>query len=142
VKPDDAFETNYFRYVRGLNGELISIGVARHNGRLVPQFHPSITDRETNSGSTESPNTQRDRAWTDEDKYYINLNATERQTWRKILSAQSIASIAKDEGVSRAAIYSRIQGNSKGQGGMIGKNFWVLLWWRLRQSFLSQSQYD
>jgi hypothetical protein len=35
--------------------------------------------------------------------------------------------------VKRSAIYARICGNSKGQGGMIAKNFWVLLWWLCRQ---------
>ena len=73
------------------------------------------------------------RLWIDDPRYYVNLNDVERRTWRQILSASSINAIAREEGVSRAAIYARIQGNSKGQGGMIGKNVWVLLWWRLRQ---------
>lgn len=71
--------------------------------------------------------------WLDDPRFYVNLNALERRTWRQILSGASIAVIAAEEGVSRAAIYTRIQGNSFGHGGMIGKNFWVLLWWRLRQ---------
>ena len=30
--------------------------------------------------------------------------------------------------------------NGKGQGGMIAKNFWCLLWWRLRQNRLGNAQ--
>src|ERR1019366_6802789 len=56
-------------------------------------------------------------------RLFVNLNALEREPWRKILQAQSIASIAKQEGVSRAAIYARIQGNNKGQGGMVARIF-------------------
>ena len=72
-------------------------------------------------------------AWLDEPRLYINLNEVERRTWRQILSGVSINGIAEGEGVSRTAIYERIQGNRFGHGGMIGKNFWVLLWWRLRR---------
>src|SRR4029077_15969191 len=74
----------------------------------------------------------------EQERYFVNLNSLERETWRKILGAQSVASIANEEGVSRAAIYARIKGNRKGQGGMIGKNFWVLLWWRLRRGLSSR----
>ncbi len=66
-------------------------------------------------------------------KLYVNLNPVEARTWRQILSGKSISAIAREEGVSRAAIYSRIVGNSKDQGGMIAKNFWVLLWWHFRR---------
>jgi hypothetical protein len=70
-------------------------------------------------------------------RLFVNLNPTERETWRKILNAESIAGIAEDEGVSRAAIYSRILGSSRGRGGMIRKNFWVLLWWEMRQRIMA-----
>jgi hypothetical protein len=76
---------------------------------------------------------RRTSPWLEDARYYINLNSIEERTWRKLLNGQSISSIAQDEGVSRKAVYDRIQGNSKGHGGMIGKNFWVLLWWRLRR---------
>lgn len=78
--------------------------------------------------------------WIDDPRFYVNLNDVERRTWRQILSAASINTIAREEGISRAAIYARIQGNSKGQGGMIGKNVWVLLWWRLRQRLIGGQQ--
>src|ERR1017187_2865836 len=69
----------------------------------------------------------------EQERLFVTLTPIERETWRKILGGQSIASIAKEEGVSRAAIYARIEGNGKGQGGMIAKNFWVLLWWLMRR---------
>ena len=71
--------------------------------------------------------------WIDDSRYYVNLNQLESRTWRRILSGVSIAAIAADDGVSRQAVYARIQGDAKGRGGMISKNFWCLLWWRLRQ---------
>jgi len=50
-------------------------------------------------------------------KLFINLNPVERETWRRILAARTVAEIAKEEGTSRAAIYARIRGNRLGQGG-------------------------
>ena len=74
--------------------------------------------------------------WLDDPRFYVNLTDVERQTWRRILSGATIGMIAHEEGVSRAAIYERIQGNRFGHGGMIGKNFWCLLWWRLRRRLM------
>jgi len=127
-------EVSYFRYCRRLDGKLEPVDVAKRNGRRVPYFHPSMTEPASNQNGDE-PDAGKDFA--SQSRFFVNLNPVERETWRKILSAQSIASIAKEEGVSRAAIYSRICGNSKGQGGMISKNFWVLLWWQLRQRLLT-----
>jgi len=78
----------------------------------------------------------------DDPRYYVNLNPIQRRTWRKVLSGQSISSIAHGEGISRKAVYDRIQGNAKGQGGMIAKNFWCLLWWRLRQRQMGATPND
>lgn len=89
---------------------------------LLPQSWTDNSAETTHSG-----------LWIDDPRFYVNLNEVERRTWRQILSATSINAIAAEEGISRAAVYSRIQGNSKGQGGMVAKNFWCLLWWRLRQ---------
>lgn len=69
----------------------------------------------------------------DDLSFCVNFDEVERRTWSQILSTIGINAIAREEGVSRAAIYARIQGNSKGQGGMTGENVWVLLWWRMRQ---------
>ena len=58
------------------------------------------------------------------------LNRTERRTWLLLLLGLPILEVACKEKVSRAAIYERIRGNSKGQGGMIRKNDYVEIWWR------------
>jgi len=58
------------------------------------------------------------------------LTKTERRTWLLLLLGYSIVETARKENVSRSAIYERIRGNSKGQGGMIRKNDYVWIWWR------------
>jgi hypothetical protein len=117
-------ETLHFRYCRDLDGRLVAIDVARQNGRLVPRFSPNqfepIQD-DTNSDL-------------DELIFEIcqNLTATERRTWLQLVDGVSILDVAAAEGVSRTAIYERIRGSSKGHGGMIAKNPYVAIWWRLR----------
>jgi len=119
------FDASYFRYCRRLDGALEPVDTVRRNGRLVPRFHPSLTE-------PEPLDPQPPEIW-EKKKFFINLSPVERQTWRKLLRGQPITAIAEQEGITRAAVYERIRGNSKQQGGMIAKNFWVLLWWRLRQ---------
>jgi hypothetical protein len=114
-----------FRHCRNLSGEAVAISVGRRNGRPAIFFPPDIAELAAKPGPASDLREQ--------ERLFVNLTPIERQTWRKILSAQSIASIASQEGVSRAAIYARIEGNGKGQGGMIAKNFWVLLWWLMRR---------
>jgi hypothetical protein len=121
-----------FRRCCDLQGNPMSVTVGRRNGKATVFLAPQ--DRET----AQAPELQ--EFWNKE-RFFINLTPLERQTWRKILSAQSISSIAREEGVSRQAVYARILGNAKGQGGMIAKNVWVLLWWRLRQRFLTDNPY-
>ena len=127
--PNQDFETFRFRVCRDLHGAIQHVSGGKRNGKPAIFLPQSFTDA--------APTTNPRPDIRDQERLFVNLNPVERETWRKILSAQSIASIADEEGVSRAAIYARIQGNSKGQGGMIGKNFWVLLWWQLRQSLLT-----
>jgi hypothetical protein len=121
-----------FQTCNTLDGRSTRVAVGRRNGHPVVLLPPNWTDS--------TPQQARSRVWVDDPRFYVNLNAIERRTWRQILSAISINAIAAEEGVSRAAIYARIQGNSKGQGGMIGKNVWVLLWWRLRQRMTGDQQ--
>jgi len=118
-----------FRRCRDLHGNSVDLTFGRRNGKPAVFLPPIFED------PAPAPEPQE---LTDRSKHFINLNPVERETWKKLLRAQSVASIAKEEGVSRAAIYARIQGNSCGQGGMIAKNFWVLLWWGLRQQFLNE----
>jgi hypothetical protein len=130
----DDFQILRFRVFRDLRGSVQSVGAGRRNGKPAVFFPRSLA--EPPDPAAEQP------ALCEQPRLFVNLNALERETWRKILQAQSIASIAKQEGVSRAAIYARIQGNNKGQGGMVAKNFWVLLWWLLRQRSLFQEHHD
>jgi hypothetical protein len=123
--PHDDLDIFKFRAYCDLAGNRQSISYGRRNGRRSVFLPRSFGEP---AGSDTRP-----IDYDEQNRLFINLNSLERQTWRKILSAHSIANIAEQEGVSRAAIYARIQGNAKGQGGMIAKNFWVLLWWRLRQ---------
>jgi hypothetical protein len=121
----DLLEALFFQRCADANGSTQSLQVGRRNGR------PSVF---LARGICYLPELDaRPTAFIDQERFFVNLNRVERETWRKILQAQSIASIARQEGVSRAAIYARIEGNRRGHGGMIRKNFWVLLWWRLRQ---------
>ena len=130
----DDFQILRFRVFRDLRGSVQSVGGGRRNDKPAVFFPRSLA--EPPDPAAEQP------ALCEQPRLFVNLNALERETWRKILQAQSIASIAKQEGVSRAAIYARIQGNNKGQGGMVAKNFWVLLWWLLRQRSLFQEHHD
>ncbi len=110
----------------------MSLTVGRRNGKPTVFLHPSVEE------AAEAPEPWEFSA---QERYFVNLNPLERQTWRKILSAQSINNIAEEEGVSRQAIYARIQGNGRGQGGMISKNAWVSLWWRFRQQQFTEQNY-
>lgn len=121
------------RRCRNLSGEAVAVGVGRRNGRPAIFFPPGIAERTV-------PTDPSLDLW-EQERLFVNLTPVERETWRKILRAQSIASIAKEEGVSGAAIRARIKGNSRGQGGMIGKNFWCLLWWRLRQKLFTRQSH-
>ena len=123
--PLDDSESFRFKTCRDLYGGVQPISTGRRNGRPAIFFPPDIAEPAAKAESTPDLREQ--------ERLFVNLTPIERQTWRKILSAQSIASIASQEGVSRAAIYARIEGNGKGQGGMIAKNFWVLLWWLMRR---------
>jgi len=120
-----------FRHCRNLSGEAVAISVGRRNGRRAIFFPPDIAEPTNPAGP--APDLR------EQERLFVNLTPIERQTWQ-ILSAQSIASIAKEEGISRAAIYARIEGNGKGQGGMIAKNFWVLLWWLMRRRANNQTK--
>ena len=123
--PLDDLEGFRFKTCRDLYGGVQQISVGRRNGRPAIFFPPDIAEPTAPTGP--APDLR------EQERLFVNLTPIERETWRKILSAQSIASIASEEGVSRTAIYARIEGNGKGQGGMIAKNFWVLLWWLMRR---------
>jgi hypothetical protein len=97
------YETSYFRYVRKLDGSLEPVDLARRNGRLVPRFHPSVTEPEVRSEDAETSDFQELV-----EEVSQNLSETERRTWLRILDGRSILDIAEEDGVSRAAVYCRI----------------------------------
>jgi hypothetical protein len=117
-----------FQSCQTLDGRRERVGLGKRNGRTTVLLTPEWIEG--------GPDAALPFPWLDDPRYYVNLNETQRRLWRLVLSGLSIRAIAQAEGVSRAAIYARIVGNSKGQGGMIAKNFWVLLWWHFRQRHL------
>ncbi len=118
----------HFRRCQTLYGHCEYVHVGRRNGQPIFLFTPEWQE----SG----PRPSVSAPWLDDPRLYINLNDVEQRTWAQILSGLTINAIAASEGVSRAAIYQRIEGNRFGHGGMIGKNIWVLLWWRVRRRLL------
>ena len=96
----DSDETSYFRYCRRIDGTLEPVDVARRNGRLVPQFSPTVTEPYLLPEDEETPD-------------YLelveevcqSLNDKERRRWLlAIREALSISEIAQMEAVSRQAI--------------------------------------
>jgi hypothetical protein len=126
----DHLETLLIRQCSGLDGSILSIQVGKRNGQAAPIFHPDWTRMDL--PVDDRSNDERIEAIRRE--LSVNLNPVERRTWEQLINDRSIAEIARDEGRTRSAIYERIRGNSKGQGGMIAKNPYVALWWceRLR----------
>lgn len=114
-----------FQSCRTLDGHTEPIAFARRGGRRVATMNPVWAE----GGPSVVPSCP----WIDDPRFYVNLNQIESRTWRQILSGLSIRAIAEGEGVSRSAIYNRIAGNRLGHGGMVGKNVWVLMWWRIRR---------
>lgn len=113
-------EVHYFRYVRRLDGSLEPVDLARRNGRVVPRFHPSVLE----PPPTQDPEESREyRELVDEVSQ--NLNPLERKTWLRLLDGVPILDVAKDDHVSRAAIYDRLR-------RMVVKNEYVAIWWRLK----------
>jgi hypothetical protein len=118
-------ELLYFRYCRTLDGNLVPIDTAKQNGRLVPRFSPGQFEPVADDGDDELDELIAEVCQ--------DLTAIERRTWLQLIDGLTVLDIAAAEGVSRAAVYERIRGNSKGHGGMVAKNPYVAIWWRLRQ---------
>ena len=125
---DDFDEFDAPGWFRRLSGAIERGGTIKRNGKRYLNVGPSASGEDT---PAETP------LW-EKEKMYVNLNEIERRTWERILRGWTITEIAKAEGVTRQAILSRIGGNSKNQGGMIGKNFHVLVWWLCRSKGRSE----
>ena len=126
-------EAGCFQRYRRLDGSIERVTLGRRNGRLLALLPPSCT---------EPPDHDEAKEIFEQSRLYVNLNPVEAETWKKLLQGQSIRDIALEEGVSRQAVYARIAGNSKGQGGMVSKNFWVLLWWLHRRRINGYEKHD
>jgi hypothetical protein len=125
MRSDGPDETTYFRYVRTLDGSLEPVDLIRHNGRSVPRF---------SGPKREAPRPQLLGLYRE---LMYNLSRLERRTWVPLLLGRSFEEVAATHGISRAAIYARLRGNSKGQGGMVRKNEYVAIWWRLQRKRLT-----
>jgi DNA-directed RNA polymerase specialized sigma24 family protein len=115
-------ETTKFQRYRDITGQIEPVQMARRNGKPVPSFSPHLAEPDPNPRSRELKELLRELMY--------GLNRKERRAWLLLLLGVPIIDIAQREGVSRSAIYERIRGNSKGQGGMIRKNDYVHIWWR------------
>jgi hypothetical protein len=120
-------ETLIFRSCRSLDGRSHQVDVGRRNGRPVLILHPDWTTPNLPSTTTHS-----EISTGFLELICINLTPLERLTWLQLLAGRSVRNIARDQGVSRAAIYIRIRGKD-GKGGMAVKNPWVGAWWDRRQ---------
>lgn len=123
---NNEFEILQFQRYCDLSGKQHAAHIIKHNGHFSATLAPDSFDQGSDREAAD---------FTEQEKLFVNLTPLERRTWQRILNGWNISAIARDENVSNAAIRSRIQGNSKGQGGMVAKNFWVLLWWNMRHKF-------
>ena len=126
-------EVLYFRSFSCHDGHVEEAQLYRRNGQLMVQFPPEST-----MSSLEQPPHGGELDPELVDEVCENLTEVERRTWLAIIDRRSIPDIARDEGVSHAAIYERIRGR-KGAGGMIAKNRYVSRWWELRQQRKKQT---
>jgi len=117
-KPDFDFACNYFEYVRDQSGNLVPVNFARRGKRRVPYFPPHITE-------PRSPCAQEDSAEYRETVEVVTygLTPTERRCFLRVTEGGiSISELAKEEVVSRPAIYCRFR-------RMRAKNVFVQAWW-------------
>ena len=121
--PRDFDDVYFYRAFCDLYGTVHTLALCRRNGKPALCFCPNPESE----AASDAARSQR------MDDLFENLTEIERLTWERILDGRSISQIADDEGVSRAAIYERIRGNSKGQGGMINKHSLIRLWWALKR---------
>jgi hypothetical protein len=98
-----------FHRSRRLDGSIESVSVGKRNGKSSLFFHPSWTEPpEAALNSLEVG---------DPERYSVNLNPIERETWRRIRQGDSIACIANDDGVARSAIYAASAVTAKARVG-------------------------
>ena len=111
------FETSFYRYCRDQSGRLVSIDVARENGRLIPRFPRQITEPSFLSAEEES-----EEFAELVEEVSQGLNELERRRWLlATVNEQSISAIAKTEKISRQAVLNSFH-------RMARKNDYVAIW--------------
>ncbi|SRR6266404_1309308 len=123
-------EITQYHSCRDLYGNVRPVALCKRNGRTALCFDPGFGRSGDEAGNGRG----------DVEGIFDNLTEIESEAWERVLEGRSISQIAEEQGVSRTAIYERIRGNSKGQGGMIAKNHWVRLWWTARKELSENDQ--
>jgi DNA-binding CsgD family transcriptional regulator len=96
------YDVHYFHYARDHNGKLVPVGTARRNKRMVPRFDPSITEPEPPGGEE-----SKDYRELVEEVTYC-LTPLERRTLLRLADGLPVVELAREENVSRQAIYCRL----------------------------------
>jgi hypothetical protein len=112
------FDVHYFQYVRDQLGNLVPVNFARRGPRRVPYSPPSMME-------PVPPATESDSADYLETVGVVtyDLTPTERRCFLRVTEdGLSIAELAREERVSRAALYWRFR-------RMRAKNVFVDAWW-------------
>jgi hypothetical protein len=122
-----------FRRVCTIAGDVEVVQIVRRNGILVPLLKMP--------GTAAARQTDRSDLLPLYRELMYGLSRLERRTWVPLLLGRSIEDVAQMQGVSRQAIYARIRGNSKNQGGMIRKNDYVDIWWRTQRHSHSRTKH-
>jgi DNA-binding NarL/FixJ family response regulator len=94
----------YYPYFRGHDGSLQPVTLAKRNSRRVPHFPPSAIEPLLNAEPQASGDYDELRA-----EIMAGLTPAESRTLERRADGASILEIAKEEGVSRAAIRDRIR---------------------------------
>jgi hypothetical protein len=109
-----------FQRYCGHDGRIVSVDIGKRIGGKIILLTPNEidpTDTPASKYSADHVGLLRD--------LYRNLTRIQRRTWHKLLLGRSIADIANEEGVRRAAIYCRIR-------SMANRNGFCKRWWRRR----------
>ncbi|MEN6537895.1 MAG: hypothetical protein ABFD89_29865 [Bryobacteraceae bacterium] len=116
----DEFQALLFHSCADLRGEVRRIEVGKRNGRLCAFFGPEWSEGPAELDQTEPLDLI--------EVLCENLNRDERRIWMRLMDGCSLRELAREEGVSRSALYFRLRGR-RGRGGMIAKNRYVAAWW-------------
>ena len=114
-------EILYYRYCRDFNGRLAPVDFVRHNGRLVPRFHPSWKAN-TSTGEDETGSADYVELVSE---ISTGLTARQREIWLSLLDHSTISEVARIFQFTRQSVYDYIERMAK-------HNDYVAIWWRRR----------